>query len=109
MILLIIFTVVIGRTFFRLAHDYHKSEWPYALLGGGVFLGASILFSIVAVVIMLSGGAGTGLGGSLIASIIAYALAGSVCLIIYRILKNKWESERPIGGKGPVNDDLLDN
>lgn len=107
MILLLIITVLIGWAFYRLAHDYYRSEWGFALLGGGVFIAGHVVFSfITGIVLALTGNADVLLtsGGVILITIVVLAIDFIACGILYALLKRSW-SKNPKNQKG---NDIID-
>lgn len=93
LLILIACIVSVGSAFYRLAHDYHRSEWPFALLGGGVFIVSQFVFGFIIGFALAATGNGELLSGTfqLALAVIIYAVAGLSCAILYYSLKKNWE------------------
>lgn len=93
LLILIAFIVSIGSAFYRLAHDYHRPEWPFALLGGGVFIASQFIFGFIIGFVLAFTGNGQWLSGTytLALAFIIYLIAGISCAILYYALKRNWE------------------
>lgn len=107
MLIIIIITIAIGWAFYRLAHDYYRSEWGYAVLGGGVFIVGHVVFSFITGIILgLTGNVDvltTG-GGVALITIIVLAIDLAASGILYLLLKKSW-AKNPKNKKGG---DLID-
>lgn len=108
LLLLIASIVSVGSAFYRLAHDHYRSEWPFALLGGGVFLVSQFVFGFIIGFVLAVTGNGELLTGTyqLALAVIIYAVAGLSCAILYYSLKKNWE-KHPKNNK--ENNSTIDN
>lgn len=93
LLILVAFTVSIGSAFYRLAQDHYRSEWPFALLGGGSFFVFQFIFGFIIGFVLAITGKGEWLSGtySLALAFIIYLVAGIGCAILYYALKRNWE------------------
>lgn len=107
MIITLIITIAIGLAFYRLAHDYYRHTWGFAILGGGVFLGSQLIFGfILGIILALTGNMDViaSTGGTLMISLIGLGISLAACGILYFLLKKSW-SKNPKNQKG---NDIID-
>jgi len=96
----------IGKQFYKLAEQYGKSEWGYAILGVIVYYAGQIALGLLAVITMgldetgLEGSASIGL------NIFGVLVGGVVCWGFYAFLSNRWSKLPP---PNPANEDILDS
>ncbi len=86
----------IGKYFYKLAEEFNKSEWGFAILGvvtyyGGTFL-FGIIFSIIAEVI--SPGYIDGFNENLF-GLLMLPFGVLSCYLLYMFLEKKWGKEKP--------------
>lgn len=97
----IVFIYFLGRSYYRLAEEYKKSKWLWAVLGVVFYYGINFLVGLVLAftaynwavqndILLMVIGIGLGLGGS---------------IGIYHLLKYNW-SKQPVVSES--NSDILD-
>ena len=89
----IILIIAIGNYFYRLAKEYNKNLWLFAILGvvsyyAGTFLGGLIIGSFIA----LNGGEVDD-SSAFQYGLMAIPVGLLCCYIFYRILNNVWSKE----------------
>src|ERR1044071_4101415 len=107
MILLIIIIGFIGRKFYELAHEYDKSRWGYAILGGAsFFVGAWIGTFMIALI-----GDATSPGfidrtNETALGLMGYPFGFLVCWLLYRMLDKSWSKPKELS-KQTLDSDLI--
>lgn len=98
----------IGKSFYKLAEQYGKSEWGYAILGVIVFYAGQILLGILALAFM---GFEEALDGSadMALNLFGIVVGGLVCWGFYTFLSNRWKNAPAKTTYDPINDDILDS
>lgn len=92
----IIFIYFIGKYFYRLAEDFKKNLWLYAILGVVVYYATSVVLGVILFVIVdiFNSEFSEGISESAINLIaIPFGLGG--CYLYYKYLEKKWKSEEP--------------
>ena len=97
MILKILFILFIGAFFFRLAEDYNKNTWLYAILGiASYYIGTFVSGFLIGLFFALLGGDTTsiGLDSNLVLALVIIFFGFLACWGFYRILKRSWEQQK---------------
>ena len=103
----IVFLVLVGRAFYRLAEKYNKTKWAIVIMGiAAYFLGAFLGGFLLAVIFELFS---PGLLDSFpeqVIGLMAVPLGFLACWVGYRLLENKW-SRKPVTGDSNILDSNL--
>ncbi|SDR81855.1 hypothetical protein SAMN05216503_1034 [Polaribacter sp. KT25b] len=89
----------LGKKFYKLAEEYNKSQWGYAILGIVVYYAVSIIFATVILIIIESF---SNTLNDYILGLIAMPFGLLGCYLLYKYLEKTWEH------KNPINDSLID-
>lgn len=78
----------IGKRYYTLAHDYHKSPWAYTILAIAIYYGTQVVFGIILYVAMPeSFSEDSNLGINLL----GVALGLLMWYLVYEYLSKKWD------------------
>jgi hypothetical protein len=81
----------IGKYFYKLAEDYDKSKWGFAILGIVVYYAVSIVFVTI---IMLIFPKFSDSSNDLIMSLIALPFGLLACYLFYYFLEKSWKDSK---------------
>jgi membrane protein implicated in regulation of membrane protease activity len=87
----------IGKYFYKLAEEYNKSQWGFAILGIVVYYGGILLFSVVVAIIMeiiFTGFLDT--VNETLYGILMIPLGILSCYLLYKYLEKTWKKNKPI-------------
>ena len=86
----------IGKYFYRLAEEYHKSKWSFAILGIIVYYAGVIVFAFLFGMIseIISPGFFDNFNETIL-SLIALPFGLLSCYILYSYLKKTWQKNTP--------------
>lgn len=87
----------IGKYFYKLAEEYDKNKWAFAILGIVVYYGSIILFGITTGIVseIVSPGSIETMNETLL-SILMLPLGLLSCYLLYKYLEKTWKKNRPI-------------
>ncbi|WP_291866277.1 hypothetical protein [Maribacter sp.] len=86
----------IGKYFYKLAEEYNKSEWGYAVLGILVYYGGIFFFGLIAGIIgeIVSPGFSETFNETLFGFImLPFGILS--CYLLYKYLEKTWKKNRP--------------
>lgn len=91
----LVFIYFIGKMYYELARKFEKNKWLFAIIGLGIFYGATLVFAIVIMLVYEftgndSGNLETNIGFNLICSLVG----GVFCYFMFKILEKKYEREK---------------
>ncbi|APZ46789.1 hypothetical protein BW723_11060 [Polaribacter reichenbachii] len=89
----------LGKKFYKLAEEYNKSQWGYAILGIVVYYAVSIVFATVTLIIIESF---SNTLNDYILGLVAMPFGLLGCYLLYKYLEKNWDY------KNPKNDILID-
>ncbi|MEH6536634.1 MAG: hypothetical protein V7719_09590 [Psychroserpens sp.] len=87
----------IGKYFYKLAEEYNKSQWGFAILGIVVYYGGILLFSVIVAIIMeiiFTGFLDT--VNETLYGILMIPLGILSCYLLYKYLEKTWKKNKPI-------------
>ncbi len=82
----------IGKKFYKLAENYNKSQWGYAILGIVVYYATSIVFATV-LLLIIEGFSKT--INDYLLGIIAMPFGILACYLLLKYLEKTWEHKDP--------------
>lgn len=90
--------IILGRIFYKLAQEYNKSDWGYAILAVITYLitmfGSALALAFVKIV--QSGGIDAEViakDNEMLINILSTIVGVVCCIILYYFLKNRWQKE----------------
>jgi len=95
----------LGKAFYDLAGTFEKNQWLYAILGIVTFYVASFFITIILVLLWGVDG-GFSDSNATILSYGAIILSLILSLILYIILKNRWEYAKILRNREILDDNL---
>ena len=100
----------VGRAFFRLAGEYDKTEWGFAILGiisyyAGLFIGGMIL----GVVIEVFSPGSLDTMSDFVLGLMALPLGVLACWGFYKILENSWSKQRTRSQPDTLDGGMIDD
>lgn len=92
----LVFLYWIGKYYYRLAEEFEKKEWLYAILGIVSYYGGVFVFGIILTIVMelINPGYIDGANETTL-SIIALPFGATGCYFYYKHLQKKWKKEDP--------------
>lgn len=84
----------IGRAFYRLAHDYNKNNWLYAILGIVMYYVGTFFGGVVIAIFFGEDFFET--QSSIVQSLVAIPFGLLFDLIFYLILESVWKRAKPV-------------
>lgn len=86
----------IGKYFYKLAEEFNKQKWGFAILGIVIYYAGSFLFGgIIMFVIELISEGFIENTNDFVLSLIAIPFGILACYLLYAFLEKKWKSEAP--------------
>ena len=89
----------LGKKFYKLAEEYNKSQWGYAILGIVTYYAISIVFATVILFIMESF---SNTLNDYVLGLVAMPFGLLACYLLYKYFEKTWDY------KNPKNDILID-
>jgi uncharacterized YccA/Bax inhibitor family protein len=89
----------IGKYFYRLAEDYEKSKWGYAILGVVVYYLGTFIFAMLIAIFALDF---LNDESDLVISLISLPFGILSCYLLYKYFEKTWEAN------APKNDNIID-
>lgn len=86
----------IGKYFYKLAEEYHKNQWGYAILGIAIYYGGMMGFGFIIGIIaeIVSSGALDDVNDTLLgAMLIPFGFLS--CFLLYKFLQKSWKKNIP--------------
>lgn len=83
----------IGKYFYRLAEDYDRNKWGFAIIGVVVYYLVSVIF--IAIILLIFPNF-TESSNDLIMSLVALPFSLSACYLFYYLLEKSWENSKKI-------------
>ncbi|WP_194767223.1 hypothetical protein [Tamlana sp. I1] len=86
----------IGKYFYKLAEDYNKSKWGFAVLGIITYYGGIVLFSFITGIVMelVSPGLIERFNDTLLGfAMLPFGILS--CYLFYKYLEKKWYKNKP--------------
>ncbi|WP_405565950.1 hypothetical protein [Polaribacter sp. Asnod6-C07] len=95
----LILTYWLGKKFYKLAEEYNKSQWGFAILGIVVYYAVSIVSATVLLLIIESF---FNTINDYVLGLVAMPFGLLACYLLYKYLEKTWEHKKP------KNDILID-
>lgn len=87
----------IGKYFYKLAEEHNKSQWGFAILGVVAYYGGTIVFGVIAAVVMeiISPGF-IDTFNETVFSLFMIPFGILCCYVLYKYLEKTWEKNKPV-------------
>lgn len=93
----IILLYFIGKKFYELADDYHKSKWVFAILGVVIYyVGAFIVGLIIGVFELIIETNFIETANKFVLALIELPFGILSCYVLYSYLEKRWKKEKPL-------------
>lgn len=94
--------IVFGFLFYRIAEQYSKNKWLWALVGAGSYVAIQFLFGILFGILLEFGMIDEPSGW--IITLFLIAISGGATYFLYNYLKKKWEAEDNTFSRGSIDE-----
>ncbi len=92
-----VFLYWVGKYYYKLAEEYEKSQWGYAILGIVVYYGGVLLFSVMVGIVLEITSPGTiETMNETLLGILMLPFGVLSCYLFFKYLEKTWKKNKPV-------------